>query len=385
MANDTSIDAIGLVHGLIRVSAHLSAHSSLNTRMTQLCMETTAILGCDRCSIMVWDGEYYRAAYNWGNPPDIAEQFPNYRVPAHAPLVNEMLHSVDSFVVVNNAADHPATKKVSEVARIKSLVMAAMRTPTGLPLGFMTAEFNERMGTFGQLEAEIVLGAARLAQISIVTDRERRASRRLASEFDAAIDNERRRLGRQIHDSPLQQLFALRLRLKVIEDATTDERTREALATLAADCDTALSKLRQLATETHPATSDEHNCARSLHLLLDDYAAEGGWETRFADETTVAPGPATTMALLKVAELALHNIVLHAQASTVAITMQDGDHGVELRIVDDGRGFDPDAAGSSRLGLVSMREHAGEVGGSVAIESAPSEGSTIMVRIPVSR
>jgi signal transduction histidine kinase len=89
-------------------------------------------------------------------------------------------------------------------------------------------------------------------------------------------------------------------------------------------------------------------------------------------------------ALLRVAQEATHNALRHAGARTVAVTLDGHGAGALLRIRDDGRGFDPTAVrrAGRHLGLVSMRDRAAGVGGSLSVQSEPGEGTVVEMEVP---
>jgi signal transduction histidine kinase len=90
--------------------------------------------------------------------------------------------------------------------------------------------------------------------------------------------------------------------------------------------------------------------------------------------------------LYRIAQEALHNIVKHARAHTVALRLcAPTPHAPELAldIRDDGVGFDPDGAFPGHLGLRSMRERVARLGGTLLIDSAPGRGTLIQVRVPM--
>lgn len=88
--------------------------------------------------------------------------------------------------------------------------------------------------------------------------------------------------------------------------------------------------------------------------------------------------------MLRVAQEALHNALRHSGAGRVTVTLGREAASVVLRITDDGRGFDTQVIRSAgrHLGLVSMRHRAGSVGGRLAVESEPGEGTTIRMEVP---
>ena len=89
-------------------------------------------------------------------------------------------------------------------------------------------------------------------------------------------------------------------------------------------------------------------------------------------------------AVLRVAQEALHNALRHSDAEHVDVTLDRRGSGAVLRVTDDGNGFDPQAIrrAGRHLGLVSMRDRASGVGGSLTVESAPGKGTTIEMEVP---
>ena len=86
--------------------------------------------------------------------------------------------------------------------------------------------------------------------------------------------------------------------------------------------------------------------------------------------------------ILRIAQEALHNVLKHAQAQHVVVTLRRDDDGVLLEVEDDGIGFDPDApeTRSRRLGLTSMEERAQRLGGTLEINSVPGAGTTVRLK-----
>ncbi len=381
------LDGHEVVRSLIRVGEHLSSSATLAKRMVLLCKETATLLGCDRSSIMLWDGATYRAAYNWGNPSDIAERFGSYSVPAEAPLMIEMENAA-SFVVINDAASHPSTSAIAEIARINSIVVAPMTGADGERLGFLTAEYNERLGTFSRYQPEIVLGVARLAQTAVITNRDRR-HRRQANLSRAAMltklvdseDEERRRVARELHDDSIQRLYALQLRLETVEAQQTPIELPE-IAGLVADAKAASNSLRSLLSDVHPTAIDGRTLGQALRLALERKADTANWATAIINETTSEPSTTNLTVLFRISLQALHNAALHASASSVTVHLRTVDRGTEVRVCDNGCGFDPLRVSADRFGLTLMAERARGAGGSFSIDSHPSQGTEITAWLP---
>jgi signal transduction histidine kinase len=87
--------------------------------------------------------------------------------------------------------------------------------------------------------------------------------------------------------------------------------------------------------------------------------------------------------LYRIAQEAIHNVVKHASAKRVKVSIEHDGPQVRLAVEDDGIGFDPGAAGPGTLGLAGMRHRAERLGGSFSVESAPGRGSRVEVVVPV--
>jgi signal transduction histidine kinase len=87
-------------------------------------------------------------------------------------------------------------------------------------------------------------------------------------------------------------------------------------------------------------------------------------------------------ALYRIAQESMHNTIKHARASRIEITLSQLDADITIEVVDNGNGFDTDESFPGHLGLQSMRERAARLGGWLEIDSAPGEGTRILVGIP---
>ncbi len=382
-----SIDSRNVVRAIIRIGDHLSSPAPLGERMRLLCREVASLLGCDASSIMLWDGEDYQAMYNWGNPPDMARIFESYRIPGDAPLMLQM-EAADSFIAINDAAAHASMRGVDAMARVHSIVIAPMVDAEGRRLGFLTAEFNEQMGSFDDDSAGIVLGAARLAQAAFAADRDRRRRRaddlsrsKLLTSLVEAENRERRRIAHELHDDLVHRLYAMQLTLETA--ASQDEPSHLLdLEQLVCDAQEASNTLRRLLNDVHPTAIEDKSLGVALHAALQRKASTTGWSISIVDELTTQPTTATLTVLFRIALQALQNVAIHASASTVTAHLRTLDGGAELRITDDGCGFEVADVGTDRLGLISMSERASAARGRVDVVSSPGLGTEVTAWIP---
>ena len=183
-----------------------------------------------------------------------------------------------------------------------------------------------------------------------------------------AIEDERGRLARDIHDAPLQELAAVIRRLEARPD-TAGETT--ALREVAA-------QLRDVATTLHPPVLEDLGLAPALADLADGLAAahpDRLLRVEVVDLTGAAARPPTDVetAGFRIAQEATANAIRHGGGRSVSILGSVSTDAIELTIADDGPGIDRDAAAAARrrghFGLDSMRERADAVGGTVTIDS----------------
>ncbi len=190
-----------------------------------------------------------------------------------------------------------------------------------------------------------------------------------------AVRDERAQLARELHDGLAQDLAVLRLRLS---DATGDGY-EHGLA------DRALSEARYAITILRGQTVAPDDFVEALRRQSDDLADRFGVPVEVTQEAelTAIPAPAQ-VAILRISREAITNAGKHAAPSLVRLSLRQRDSVLELDIQDDGRGFDPaQPARPGAFGLRGMIERAQLLGGTLTIDSAPGQGTTIRARLPI--
>jgi signal transduction histidine kinase len=381
-------DGHAIIRGLIRLGETLSSSQPLATRLTKVCEETVLALGCDRSSIFVLKGNYFHATYNYGNPLDIAESFLKFRVRRDDAVTTEAFET-KSFVRINTARDDPRTDKLAGVARIHSVVIAPMFDGQEEPMGFMTAEFNERVGVFDDLSAEVVLGAARVAQGAMITSREQlkrlrsdRVQQDLLERLVTAEDRQRRRISADIHDDSLQRVTALMHELEVASQKTKDEDVQAMLEELANRAAQAAQSLRDFVQDVHPLSVDTGGLVGAIETLLRRVGEQNGWQVEVVDATTEEIPRTAVAVLYRIAKQAIENVEFHANADRVIVRVAMPGDQVGVSITDDGCGFDPDSVKFDRYGVLMMQERAEFAHGTFELTSEPGVGTTITACVP---
>jgi len=204
----------------------------------------------------------------------------------------------------------------------------------------------------------------------------------------AAVVQERQRLARELHDSITQLLYSQVLfsgaGLKVLgsADSSTLETHLERINQTALQ---ALKEMRLLVYQLRPSDYLDEGLAGALRRRLDSVEKRTGMNAQLVIEGSLSLDEAVEMAIYRIAEEALNNILKHSEASHVTVLLQAANNHVILEITDDGVGFEPRSAKTSGgMGLGNMVERAAALGGQVEITSEPGKGTCIRVEIEAS-
>ena len=221
--------------------------------------------------------------------------------------------------------------------------------------------------------------------ICVVRDMtERSQLRSLGMEAIDAAERERRRIAQELHDDTAQLLSGIILRLKLlVEEEEFDERSR-AGEEIREQVREAAEGVRRIARGLRPPALEDAGVVTALRGHAQSFLerADVQWEIH-SDAVDHLLSDDARLVLYRVVQEAISNVVRHASATRLEITIRDADERVVVTVSDDGRGFDVDRArAGSGLGLLGMRERAAGVGGTLGYRSRPGEGSTITLTLP---
>ncbi|MGW2027823.1 GAF domain-containing sensor histidine kinase [Streptomyces decoyicus] len=230
-------------------------------------------------------------------------------------------------------------------------------------------------------EDERLLGIlAQHAAIALTNARLYERSRELT------IAGERARLAHELHDAVAQKLFSLRLTAQAATALVDRDpaRAKDELHQVAALAAEAADELRAAVVELRPAGLDEDGLVATLRSQAQVLDRAHSARVTFAAHCVRALPAAQEEAMLRVAQEALHNALRHSGAGLVEVTLTRNGQGALLRIADNGCGFDPGTVrrAGRHLGLVSMRDRAGGVGGKLTVESEPGKGTAVEMEVP---
>jgi signal transduction histidine kinase len=216
-----------------------------------------------------------------------------------------------------------------------------------------------------------------------------------ANQFAVAIDNihlneqtrqtaaagERSRIARELHDSVTQTLFSA----SVLAEATPrlwdkdQDIARKNMEKLSKLIRGALAEMRSLLIELRSDTGPDQSLVQLLNALVEGARARSNMTVDMTVEGDFDPPPEVTMTFYRIAQEALNNVIRHAVAARVEVTLVRNPSHVELYVKDDGQGFDPRAIPDGHLGISIMAERAKKIGGVFLILSQAGHGTEVKV------
>lgn len=241
------------------------------------------------------------------------------------------------------------------------------------------------LGGIGTQLGRVIERAEAEAHLRDYAERLEGLSRRLIE----AQETERRHVARELHDEIGQALTALKLNLRAIGSETNPGLVQGIVDESLVLAERTLQQTRDLSLDLRPALLDDLGLVPALRWYLDRQGRRAGFATEFiADDIADAIPSEVATTFFRIAQEALTNIVRHAHATLVAMSLVRQGSGLELVVRDSGRGFDAALATAraehgGSLGLVGMRERAALIGAALAIESMPGQGTTIRVLLPL--
>jgi len=197
-----------------------------------------------------------------------------------------------------------------------------------------------------------------------------------------AAEAERSRLARDLHDSVTQALFAASIQAEALHSRwePESEEARQGLEDVERLTRAALAEMRALLLEMRPGALARTPLHDLLRHLADSAAARSDISVSCSVGEVTGMPPDVTVALYRIAQEAMNNVVRHSHADSARLTLERQDGLVTLVVVDDGRGFDAPPPGPEHLGLQIMEERAAAVGATLAVSSASGRGTVVTVR-----
>ncbi len=207
-----------------------------------------------------------------------------------------------------------------------------------------------------------------------------------------AQEEERKRVAREIHDGPAQSMANVVLRMEFCEKLMDmdPEKVRGELQELKGIVRNTLQDIRKIIFDLRPMALDDLGVVPALKRYIEDFREKNDINiemTFYGRETRLEP--ALEIALFRLVQEALHNVVKHANASNVKVVIEMKPEWVKASVEDDGVGFDLEQVLTShagtKFGLISMKERIDLLEGEIDIDTRPGRGTKISFLVPVTR
>lgn len=239
------------------------------------------------------------------------------------------------------------------------------------------------LNSVGSQVSEIVSNA--WLQIKI---QEKEAARQLLLEsLVTAQESERSRLARELHDQSGQTLAHLLVRLKTLEGKIPEENLQEDLKSIQEIVSFSIDQLSEISYRLRPPALEEFGLGTALWSLLEQMILESGLELEYSNNLTTDLSQEISVVLFRIAQEALTNVLRHAKAKRVSVSLENHADRVMMVIEDDGVGFEPDQLSGKptnrHLGLISMTERAEIVGGDLQVDTNQGAGTKLQVQVPL--
>ncbi len=231
-----------------------------------------------------------------------------------------------------------------------------------------------------------------LAVMRDITERKKQEMELRREVERSAIEAERNRIARDLHDAVTQTLFSASLIADVLpriweRNPTEGKRRLEELRQLSRG---ALAEMRTLLLELRPSALLDANMADLLRQLAASVMSRARVDVEVkVDGPATALSPEVKVALYRIAQEALNNVARHSGAEQASVYLHvqplnpPSAMRILMRITDNGRGFDPSQPKPTHLGLNIMRERAAAIGADLSIQSQPGKGTTVSVALNV--
>jgi signal transduction histidine kinase len=213
--------------------------------------------------------------------------------------------------------------------------------------------------------------------------------RNLAAHLHSVREEERKSIAREIHDELAQALTALKMDLFWLNKRLPEDRCSllEKITSMSGLIDTTISSVQRISSELRPGLLDDLGLKAAIEWQVEEFRNRTGigCELNIDGEYDALDGD-RAITIFRIFQEALTNVMRHAKASRVDISLFEKNGNIHMEINDDGRGVTEKAISDSRaFGLIGMRERAYHWGGKVQIRGTGDKGTSVKVSIPLDR
>jgi signal transduction histidine kinase len=211
--------------------------------------------------------------------------------------------------------------------------------------------------------------------------------RALTSHLQSVREDERTNVAREIHDELGQMLTGIKIDVSWVAGrlSADQDALRTKIRTIGTLIDATIQSVRRIASALRPGLLDDLGLIAAIEWQVQEFQSRTGTPTRLtAEPSEIEPDRECSTAIFRILQEALTNVIRHAEATAVHITLKADAARLIMEVIDNGKGIAQHAlADRHSLGLLGMRERALALGGTVAFRGRPGQGTTVTVVMPL--
>ena len=222
-------------------------------------------------------------------------------------------------------------------------------------------------------------------KLSLLTEAIQKADNQILAKEEDIIEKERKRIARDLHDTVSQEIFAAHMILSGLSQQASrldKEKMQTQLQSVTAILETAQRDLRILLLHLRPIELEQKSLVEGIQLLLKELEEKSELKVSFKYQVDQLPKKIEEHVFRIVQEL-ISNTLRHAQASCLDVYLYQTETGLQLKVVDNGLGFQLDDVDELSYGLRNIKERVEDMAGSIQLLTAPKQGLAVDIRIPL--
>ena len=222
-------------------------------------------------------------------------------------------------------------------------------------------------------------------KLSLLTEAIQKADNQILAKEEDIIEKERKRIARDLHDTVSQEIFAAHMILSGLSQQASKldrEKMQTQLQGVTAILETAQRDLRILLLHLRPVELEQKSLVEGIQSLLKELKEKSDLKVAFKFQVVNLPKKIEEHIFRIVQEL-ISNTLRHAQASCLDVYLYQTETELQLKVVDNGRGFEPADVDDLSYGLANIKERVEDMAGTLQLLTAPKQGLAVDIRIPL--
>ncbi|MGI8906138.1 MAG: PAS domain S-box protein [Candidatus Sumerlaeaceae bacterium] len=378
---------------MLRTAAGMTQHLEIGTLLSTICIQAAASLDVHIAIIYLYEktGNLLRYAADIGITEPLNGSTISCELLQTAPDCGQLPAILDTRHPAFGGKDNSLFGNLD----VQSVVLASMRRDEKL-IGVLGVMRPSDAPSFDPDDLQLLQSFADQAALAVANAQlydEVRGSRKTLKRLSAHLmqhqEDERRHIARELHDEMGQALTAIKINLQLLQQYPDPDNLHSRLGDSVTVVDRLFQQVRSLSLNLHPPLLDDFGLEPALEWFVSQCRQSTNLKITFTCDLQQRFIPAMEIACFRVAQEAITNVIRHANAQKIDVSLQRRPESLELVITDDGVGFDAQATHARAdqglsMGLVSMSERVAFTGGKLEWESSRGSGTVVHATFPLS-